>query len=660
MIAASKLSWHDANQQYLVQALKPIRAALTGRDGERSIERPAATSRRRRGSRRSAKTQPALDSPSALERLCAAFGLSSFERAVLLMCAGVELDAGFADIVAQAHGDPHRTAPTFGLALAALPEAHWSAIVPAAPLRRWRLVEIGPGQTIPTSPLRVDERILHYLTGVSYLDERFRGLVEYVAAQGDLPDSHRAHVDSIVAAWTTNDSKPLPIVHLNSEDSVAHRVVAEVACRQLGLRLFTTTSRTITRSASDLDTFRQLWAREALLGESALFIDLGDTPSDPSDDPALESVLDHVQGCFVLSSRTRRVALRRRTLIVEMTPPTSQEQRAIWRQSLGRAGADLNGQLDAIVSQFNLGAASIDRACWDAFDRVRQGLELEPALWRACRALQRRDMDDLATRIVPSARWDDLVLADAQKQILRQIAVHVRQRVTVYADWGFAARTSRGLGISALFSGPSGTGKTMAGEVLANELNLDLYHVDLSQVVSKYIGETEKNLRRVFDGAEHSGAILLFDEADALFGKRSDVKDSHDRYANVEISYLLQRMESYRGLAILTTNMKGALDPAFTRRIRFVVQFPFPDAAQRFEIWRKAFPRETPTRGLDCERLARLAVTGGNIRNIALNAAFLAADAREPVKMTHLFQAAQAECAKLERPLTEAEVGGWR
>jgi len=197
----------------------------------------------------------------------------------------------------------------------------------------------------------------------------------------------------------------------------------------------------------------------------------------------------------------------------------------------------------------------------------------------------------------------------------------------------------------------------MAAEVIANDLQLNLYRIDLSAVVSKYIGETEKNLRRVFDAAEESGAILLFDEADALFGKRSEVKDSHDRYANIEVSYLLQRMEAYRGLAILTTNMKQALDPAFLRRIRFVVQFPFPDAPQRTEIWRRIFPQTTPTERLDVSKLARLNIPGGNIRNIALHAAFHAAEAGEPVRMIHLREAAKGEYAKLERPLTEAEVG---
>lgn len=229
----------------------------------------------------------------------------------------------------------------------------------------------------------------------------------------------------------------------------------------------------------------------------------------------------------------------------------------------------------------------------------------------------------------------------------------------VYNEWGFASKSSRGLGISALFTGESGTGKTMAAEVIANELNLDLYRIDLSQVVSKYIGETEKNLRHIFDSAEEGGAILFFDEADALFGKRSEVRDSHDRYANIEISYLLQRMEAFRGLAILTTNMKSALDTAFLRRIRFIVQFPFPDASQRAGIWQHIFPAGTPTDRLDINKLARLNVAGGNIRNIALNAAFLAADGNEPVGMKHILFAARSECAKLERSLSDTEIGGW-
>ncbi len=281
------------------------------------------------------------------------------------------------------------------------------------------------------------------------------------------------------------------------------------------------------------------------------------------------------------------------------------------------------------------------------------------ALWNTCRHQARPGLDDLATRIESNVTWNDLILPAAQCKMLREIAVHVKERANVYENWGFAGNSDRGLGISALFWGTSGSGKTLAAEVLANELKLDLYRIDLSSVVSKYIGETEKNLRRIFDAAETGGAILLFDEADALFGKRSEVKDSRDRCANQEVSYLLQRMEAYQGLAILTTNLKDSLDNAFLRRIRFVVKFSFPDTTERALIWQQIFPKNTPTEALDFRKLARLNVAGGNIRSIALNAAFHAADAKEPVMMKHILQATQSECVKLERTLTGSEVGGW-
>jgi SpoVK/Ycf46/Vps4 family AAA+-type ATPase len=264
-------------------------------------------------------------------------------------------------------------------------------------------------------------------------------------------------------------------------------------------------------------------------------------------------------------------------------------------------------------------------------------------------------LDQLAHAIEPKAKWEDLELPAPQTQLLHQIAEQVGTRMAVYQDWGFADRMNRGLGISALFAGESGTGKTMAAEVLANELGLLLYRIDLSAVVSKYIGETEKNLRKLFDGAEDGGAILLFDEADALFGKRSEVKDSHDRYANIEINYLLQRMEAYRGLAILSTNMKTALDQAFVRRLRFIVNFPFPGPAERLAIWNKVFPLRTPLAELDYQRLSRLNLTGGSIHNIALNAAFLAAHAGTPVTMPLVLEAARNEFHKLEKPVNEAD-----
>ena len=267
----------------------------------------------------------------------------------------------------------------------------------------------------------------------------------------------------------------------------------------------------------------------------------------------------------------------------------------------------------------------------------------------------RPKLAELAQQIVPKATIKDLVLPKREKELLREIAIHVAHQHRVYKEWGFEASSSRGLGISALFVGPSGTGKTMAAEVLANELRLSLFRIDLSTIVNKYIGETEKNLRKVFDAAENDGAILFFDEADALFGKRSEVGDSHDRYANIEIGYLLQLMEDFKGLAILATNMKNSLDPDFMRRIRFIVNFPFPNEKSRLKIWQQIFPPNVPRENLDYNRLARLNLTGGEIRNIALRAAFLAANEKVPVNMNHLKCAAHAEYIRLRRPFNSVE-----
>jgi len=277
--------------------------------------------------------------------------------------------------------------------------------------------------------------------------------------------------------------------------------------------------------------------------------------------------------------------------------------------------------------------------------------------WARCRVLTRPQVDGYAQRVQPTATWDDLVLGDQESRLLHSIADQVRNRWRVYEEWGMGARTTRGLGLSVLFSGPPGTGKTLAAEVLANELNLDLYRTDLSAVVSKYIGETEKNLRQLFDAAESGGWVLLFDEADALFGKRTEVTEANDRFANIQIDYLLQRMESYHGLAILSTNMRSAMDEAFMRRIRYILNFSNPEAPARRAIWALAFPAAVPgAAALDLDRLAELPVTGGMIRNIAVNAAFLAAARGGELSMDDVSTAVSDEFAKLQRPLRQRDL----
>jgi SpoVK/Ycf46/Vps4 family AAA+-type ATPase len=278
-------------------------------------------------------------------------------------------------------------------------------------------------------------------------------------------------------------------------------------------------------------------------------------------------------------------------------------------------------------------------------------------VWRAARDRTHAGMESLAQRVEPRNGWDDLVLPDTVAAQLVELAGQCTSRAVVYERWGFGAKLTRGRGLTALFAGPSGTGKTLAAEVLASELDLAMYRIDLAGVVSKYIGETEKNLRRVFNAAEGGGAILFFDEADALFGKRSEVRDSHDRYANIEVDYLLQRMEEYRGLAILATNRKSHIDQAFLRRLRFVIDFPLPSEELRMRIWRRAFPPDAPIEGVDWDVLARLEISGASIKSIALYAAFLAAGDGGVIGMEQLVRAAVREYSKIDRLVQPAEFG---
>lgn len=600
-----------------------------------------------------------LDGSPSLDHLCEGLGLSTFERDLLLLCLGIELDPQLAQLCATAHGAAHMSWPTFRLAMAFLPDAHWTALTPGGPLRRWRLIEVDRGEALTTNPLRIDERVLHFILGSEYLDDRLSHFVELVGVESALPGSYRQHLEQIASLWSDRDEH-WPPIHLAGEARTGKRNLASAGCANLGLRLHLLRASDIPAAAQERETLLRLWQRESLLLRSALLVECDDV-DDPNVLRHARAFVKRIKGPVLTAGKGLSGSADAAVTTIEIERPTLEEQRTIWEHSLGAAAASLNGQLEQIVSQFQFDIDGIQStgAIAQNLARINQTADLSSTLWKICRSHSRDSLNGLAECIEARAHWEDLVLPDEQHQTLREIAAQVRQRLKVYETWGFGARTARGLGISALFSGPSGTGKTLAAEVIAHHLQLDLYRIDLSQVVSKYIGETEKNLRAVFDAAEESGAVLLFDEADALFGKRSEVRDSHDRYANIEVSYLLQRMESYRGLAILTTNLRGALDGAFLRRIRFIVSFPFPDTELRARIWSHIFPDETPTRELDFNKLARLNVTGGNIRNIAINAAFLAADLGEPVTMTHLLRTARSECLKIEKQTTAAELGGW-
>jgi hypothetical protein len=624
------MDWLSLNQAGLVAELGQVRAALErGEAGD-----PEETC-------------------SRLDTLCGAFSLSTFERKVLLMCAGVELDSSFARLL-----EPLRH-PTFSVALNVFRDAHWSALSPDAPLRRWKLVEITATTSITTAPLRIDERTLHFLTGLDCIDEKLAPYAEDLHRTAPLAPSHR-HIAERLAAFVLDEWEQgrAPLLHLFGRTPQEKRGIAGLIRELLQTRVYAVPASLLPIAPVELDSLVRLLEREAALTQSILYLDWEST--DPEDSARAEVVARMVRqyrGVMILASRERRAGFGRMIHAVEVEPPAAEERAEIWRQVLEEDFHRFEKGLNAVLPQFALSAPSIAAAAGET--RATRFGDAAENLWDACRKQARPRMEGSAQRIASSKGWDDIVLPAAQMNTLREIASQVRNRFIVYDHWKFGRGDERGMGISVLFSGPSGTGKTLAAEVLANSLRLDLYRVDLSQVVSKYIGETEKNLRRVFDAAEEGGAVLLFDEADAIFGKRSEVKDSHDRYANLEVSYLLQRMESYLGLAILTTNLKSAIDHAFHRRLRFIVQFSFPEAVQRADIWRRSFPEGAPVEGLRFDKLARLNIAGGNIRNAAIGAAFLAAEAGEPIRMKHLAQSCRAELAKLERPAGEAEFGDW-
>lgn len=649
-----------------------------------------------------------VEPPPALVIVSDRLGLSDFERNILLLCAAYELDTSIGSLCARVHDDERKNYPTFALALLMFEDPAWDALSPQRPLRYLHLVEINQPATQPltTSALRADERILNFIKGLNEFDDRLAPLLSAIDEPPmGLPPSQATIAEAILGEiqYTASilSAPRLPLIELTGIDSLSKQFIAAKVAGGLQLQLYRLPAEVLPENAAELETLARLWQRELMLKPIALYLDAHDLKAE-ANSAALGRFSLQCSGLTFLDTRAALSEAGDAAVIFDVAAPTPAEQKNAWLTELSGAfseaarsdaanisarpeGAeseeletipktektekpdDTGGNANEpdelevfaamLANQFNLNLPIIHRVGHEAAAHASGKDSLRDRVWETCLSITRPRLDRLAQHIEPKAKLADIVLPDEASELLKQIVEQVNGRGTVYDDWGFRERMNRGLGISALFAGESGTGKTMAAEVIANELRLNLYRIDLSSVVSKYIGETERNLRQVFDAAEDGGAILFFDEADALFGKRSEVKDSHDRYANIEIGYLLQRLEAYRGLAILTTNMKSSLDAAFMRRFRFIVNFPFPGAAERARIWRNVFPPDTPTDELDFEWLAaRFDLSGGSINNIALNAAFLATT-RKPSRVTMplIFDAVRTELRKNNRPVNEAK-----
>jgi AAA+ superfamily predicted ATPase len=638
------MQWQYYNNLYLSAALAWLRLKLTHLSDPQAVtlEQIEDAEAKMVGAEN-------LEYHPALSILGQQLGLSQFEQQTLLLCAAMALDIQIGYLCSQAQDNSAQPYPTFALALALFDQPSWDIMSPERPLRYWRLIEIHQSavQTLTTSPLRADERIVSYIKGLNYLDDRVAAFVFPLPEQTTitLPHSQQTCVTEIVETW--HQSRSSPIYQLLGADSPSKQIVAKRACEKLGVQLYRFSLELLPTQINELETLIRLWQRETLLLPVALYLNiqsLDDNTTSVEKKVAARHFITRSESLIFLDVYQTGFTLDKSTINIDINKPTLTEQQQAWQENLNLF---YNHKSQLLASQFNLDISTIYN--------IANSATSEFNLWQSCLKATRQKLDTLAQRLEPKATWDEIVLPTEELNTLHQIAEQVKHRSYVYNQWGFQKRMNRGFGINILFAGESGTGKTMAAEVLANALNLNLYRIDLSSVINKYIGETEKNLRRLFDAAEDGGAILFFDEADALFGSRSEVKDSHDRYANIEVNYLLQRIESFQGLAILATNLKNSLDQAFLRRLRFVINFPFPALPERKQLWQKAFPEDTPILNLDYDYLAKLNLAGGSIHNIAINAAFLAKSANSPVKMNHILTAARYEFHKLEHSINEAD-----
>jgi SpoVK/Ycf46/Vps4 family AAA+-type ATPase len=626
----------------------------------------------------------------ALPQLARLFNLSPFEVQVVVICLAPELRRKYDKIFVYLQDDIARKKPSIDLVLDLLCETEaekWGArtlFSPQAPLFQWEIVQVIDDPRNPSGSgnlsrfLKLDPRILNFLMGDNSIDSRLSN-----------PDTNMANLyksslslDSVLIDRGVKDrvmniinghlALPGPyrkklVLHFYGPPGVGKRELALGICRQLNcFLLYLDLEPLLAReSGAEPGTLMRLAFREGLLLQALLYFDNMDVllSGDIRSNVLLKSLSQMAAGYGWITILAGEKSWCPGGLFeavvfhgVRLTVPTVELRQKAWENVLDNTkitGRDKTAWAPELARQFRLTPARIHDAVEFARYRYVIGnkqtqLTLED-LYAACRSQSNQKLAELAVKIDPKYGWKDIVLTEEKISQLKEICSHVKYRHRVFGQWGFEEKLSHGKGLSVLFSGSPGTGKTMAAEVMARELQLDLYKIDLSGVVSKYIGETEKNLARIFNEAETSNAILFFDEADALFGKRTEVSDAHDRYANIETSFLLQKMEEYEGVVILATNFFKNMDEAFVRRLRFIIEFPFPNEESRLWIWKTHFPAEAPvSKEIDYEFLAgQLPVAGGNIRNIVLSAAFFAARDGGTIGMEHILKGARREFEKI-------------
>jgi AAA+ superfamily predicted ATPase len=625
--------------------------------------------------------------PLRFEKLAQLFKLDPFEIDALLICLAPEFDLRYERLYAYLQDDVTKKKPSVDLVLNLLSPslatkmAAQKYFAASAPFSAFRLLQIFDDPSHPNSPLiskylKVDDRIVSYLHGSNDPDIALQSFARIILPQVRLPELVLPGKMRKRLMGMAKDEETIarnPIFYFQGPYGVGKRAAAEAFCCERGLKVLAVRlDHLLSREGSNFDKLLTLIYREAFLQQAAVYWSEFDVLLADDKLPLLDRFLQELEvpKCliFLAGNITWEPidAIHHSVFTRIKFPANSYHDRLeLWDRLLARTkliGADVD--LAAVANKFRFSSGQIRDAAATARNLARWR---DPAnrkitmrdLYSACRLQSNRKLTTLAQKIKPHYHWDDIVLPNDRLQQLNEVCNYVKHRTRVYNDWGFNRKLSLGKGVNALFAGPSGTGKTMAADIIAGKLELDLYKIDLSTVVSKYIGETEKNLARIFDEAETSNAILFFDEADALFGKRSEIRDAHDRYANIEISYLLQKMEEYEGVVILATNFRKNMDDAFIRRMHFTVEFPFPSEQHRLRIWQKIWPDETPrSPELDLSFMARnFDIAGGNIRNVALAASFLAADDGQLVTMGHIIHATRREYQKMGKMVTASEFG---
>ena len=611
-----------------------------------------------------------------LEYMVSVFGLDDFDLGTLLICLAPSLDLSYERLYGFLQDDVTRKRPTVNLALDLLcgPGPDRLLMLPHfsddAPLFKHNLLERrGESDKSPllSQTLVLDESIVTWLLG------RYQ---PHAGLDADLTSPQRCEADELLAAEVGPDLEHAtaveqPLLVFYGLDRASQHAGARLVAARAGCPLLTANLENV--SSAELTPLRalKLIFRDARLTGAVPYLVGWDAclKIEESSTARAELVAElcAYPGPIIVTTRAPwqpgGIDRQRPLFRMEFPIPAFPQRLALWKHFLSCPSTDTRGdELDVapIAGQFLLTTSQIQDAVASARDRAAQhGGPLQPSdLFAAARAHSSPGLASLARKIAPRYTWEDIVLPADPLSILHEIVATVRGRPIVLDEWGVGKKLTSSNGVTILFAGPPGTGKTMAAEVIASELGLDLYKIDLSTIVSKYIGETEKNLEQIFSEAQSSNAILFFDEADAIFGKRSEVKDAHDRYANIEISYLLQRMEAYDGVTVLATNLRANLDEAFTRRLQFAVDFPFPDEEYRLRIWQTLFPPDVPRDpDLDLTLLARrFKLAGGNIRNIIVSAAFLAASGGERVTMRHLLHSARRELQKMGRLVNDKDM----